>query len=328
MARGPVGTEGRRNMSLAQRIRYAEDGPYTKNPRTEEEKAKISEGVKRFYQKKTKMIRTKNPTHYEDLYNYRHSLDLVFRHIHNSNMPEYNKKIFEKFRREMLLNTGMGYVYKCVWTLFRIFEGVDKKFSQLTESDVLSIYQDIMESQLSSYTKADRVNTIKYFIKWLRDGREPRYFKRMRVKKKLVVQKPFPLEEVKRLLDFCESDEEKAFFATLWEGGFAIGELLNVRMEDVTIKPDVVEILVRSKDRDRVTPLLRKKGRLFPLGSHTYLVKHIEELEKGGKERIWTAVAYEQMRHRLSKLKKKAGLKELNKKVYHAPEKEKRVVMP
>lgn len=278
-------------------------------PRTLDERIRISRGVRRYYGKHTDFIRTKNKVEYKDPYNYERKMSLLVQAIQGSDMLQYNKAKLLAYRDHLLLTTGQGYAYKTLCVLRLTLEKTDKNLYNIGKKDFSRIYIEIQQSGLSSFTKADRVNTLKGFLKWVQNGKGVEYLKEFKTRKKIPVERDFTLDDVKMFIRACESDEERAFFSLLWEGGFSVGELLKVKLKDLTVKEDMVIMHVRSKDRDRNIPILRKKGRVFPLESYKHLMNHLEKMRNMELDDcIWTIEAYGQIQYRMSKIKRKVGL--------------------
>jgi integrase len=270
-------------------------------PRTEAEKQRIKAGLKRYYSERTKFIRTRNSLEYKDPYNYERKLAAIMKRVSD------RTGTIQRYYDDLILNYTLGYIYHTIRIISQELAGLD--LSNAGEPEIMQVYRRIMLSSLSDYTKADRVYKIKCFIRWFHGG-DPGYFRKMKVRKKKKAALTFTLEDVQRFLESCESDEEAAFFSTLWEGGFSVGELLKVRLRDLTVRKDYIEIYVESKDRNRTTPILRERGAIFPLGSFSRLVQHLENLRVDPEDRIWSLESYNQVQYRVRKIKAKA-------RVYH-----------
>ena len=280
----------------------------TGRSRTLNERRRISEGLKRHYSEHTPFVRVRNSLDYADPYNYGRKLAALGKHIWIARIPAGNKRKLLEFQDELQLTTKPGYVYHTIRTLFCLFSDYKKPFKTLSEADTNHIYRRVQESGLSDYTKSDKVHKIKLFIKWLHNGKAPTWLVKLKTRKKPKAGKYVSLEDVKAFLEACESDEERAFFSLLWEGGFAVCELLNIRRKDVTVRPGCLEIYVESKERDRTTPILGKRGRMFPLGAYGLFLKHLGRLKLEQEDRIWSMVAYNQVQYRVRKIKRKVGI--------------------
>ena len=280
----------------------------TGRPRTLYERRRISEGLKKHYSEYTPFVRVRNHLEYQDPYNYERKIASLLKHIEVAKIPTCNKKKLLEFQEELRLTTKPGYVYHTVRTLFCMLSDYKKSFRGFSEAEANYVYRVVQRSGLSDYTKSDRIHKLKLFIKWLHNGKAPGWFGKLKTRKKPKTEKYVSLEDVKSFLGVCESDEERAFFSLLWEGGFAVCELLNVRRKDVTVRPECLEIYVESKGRDRSTPILRRKGKMFPLGGYKCFLKHLGRLNLEPEDRIWSMVAYNQVQYRVRKIKGKVDL--------------------
>lgn len=112
------------------------------------------------------------------------------------------------------------------------------------------------------------------------------------------------LEHIQKFIDSCESLEERAFFAVLWEGDLRTSEALALTRNDTQVFEDRILLYVQGKTGERTVPILRK-GKAFPLGSYSLLLEHVGNM-KGN--RLWTMVAYNQAQYRMKKIRAKAGM--------------------
>jgi hypothetical protein len=262
-------------------------------PRTEQEKRNISKGLKTLYAQPTEFVRVRNKFRYENAYRYEDRTGYVLKRINESDMPEENKRTLTGYRKHLSLYSDPGNVYNNLRVIFRFFKDFRKTFDKLTEEDALRLFSNCMKQKLSCYTQFTEIGRLKQFLTWLNNGEAPAYLKKMKVRKKLAVQKNVSLSDVQKFIDACESPEEKAFFALLWEGCFSASELLKVKHRDVNVREDMAEIYVESKDRNRIVPILREKGKMFPLGSYELLLTHLKRIRKPKpQDCIWSMEAW------------------------------------
>jgi integrase len=277
-------------------------------PRSLEDRAKISDGLKRLYSQPTRMVRVRNHLPYVNAYGYDRRIRYLSDRITASNMPEGNKRILKAYRKYLSMTTCPGNVYNNVRAVFKLLGKFERSFNSISEKDVMRIYSHYMGNGFSDYTKFSEMSRLKHFVKWLNGGETPKYFEKVVVRKKRRVHRNVFLDDIRKFIKGCESEEERAFFATLWEGCFSTIELLKVRMQDIIIRDGWLEIYVESKDRNRVIPILRRRGKMFPLGSYSLLRGHLENKRPGPTERIWSMEAYSQVRYRVWKIRNKIGL--------------------
>lgn len=277
--------------------------------RTEEERKKISRGVQAYLRRSRddKFVNVNDLKDYDGLYRHEHKTRLILAHLKRRRIPKENKTKIIKYLDYLSLTCGAGHVYQNA----RILTNEIADISDFSDKDeILRRYREIQLGPLSDYTKATRVNIIKGFLRWLNNGYPPSYFLKMKTRKKRICpQKNFTLDEVKRFISHCESLEEAAFFTVLWEGNFSVGELLKLRTMDITIREELIELYVEGKDRNRITPILRKKGLIYPLGSYKFLERHLENLEvRYPAGLVWSFRQYNQVQYRIMKIRQMAGL--------------------
>jgi integrase len=280
--------------------------------RTLQDKRNISSSLIRHYSRHTPYIRTRNLNRYPEPYNYERKINCLSERIKESSMSIKNRSKLLEYRDFLSITTKPGYVYNTIRTIYTETEPEGPPFCSMREKEWMNVYRKVMLKRNSERTKHDKMHRIRLFITWLNKGNRPKFLDKMKVRVKNKAEKYVSLEDVKRFLEACESDEEKTFFATLWEGGFAVCELLKARRKDITIRKDVIEIYVESKNRDRTTPILRQRGRMFPLGAYRLLAKHLRRQRLKPDDRIWSMVAYNQAQYRCNKIKKKIGLYQMH----------------
>lgn len=278
--------------------------------RSPDERLKISRGLQKYYSKKTRFIRVRSLKAYDGLYRYEHKTKLILKGMKECNMPSANRKKIGEYVDNLSLTCRAGHIYQNARILFNELRDVKASFNGNLEETMLGKYREIQLSGLSDYTKATRVNIIKSFLRWLNNGYPPMYLVKMRTsKRRMRPDRNFTLDEVRKFLRHCGSLEEAAFYSVLWEGDFSVGELLRLRIRDVCVRDDVVELRVEGKDRNRIVPILRKKGMMFPLGSHAFLERHLKNLNGMHEDNfVWSMRRYNQVQYRVKKIREKSGL--------------------
>lgn len=267
-------------------------------PRSFVEKQAISNGLKKRYRRKTRFLHIKDLSDYDGFYQYDHKMLSIKKKLTNHSFGKY----ILQYIRYLSLTCKSGHLYKSACILNNELSCV----KSLSQKSILKWYYEIQSRPLSNYTKACRINTVKSFLRWKNKGLPLPYFYLMKTTKiRMRPQRNFTLSEVKAFLRCTESFEELAFFALLWEGGFSVGELLKLRICDVSFRDDCVELYVESKDRNRITPILKIKGPMFPLGSYKLLKRHLQDVKS---DMVWSFRRYNQVQYRVKKIRNLTGL--------------------
>ena len=63
-------------------------------------------------------------------------------------------------------------------------------------------------------------------------------------------------EEVKKLVENCKNQRDKTIIALLWDTGMCVGELLNLRIRDISMSDGLSHAIVRGKTGERGVPLV------------------------------------------------------------------------
>jgi integrase/recombinase XerD len=82
-------------------------------------------------------------------------------------------------------------------------------------------------------------------------------------------------EEVKKLIEACKNQRDKTVIALLRDTGMRVGELLNLKVKDITLSDGLSHVMASGKTGDRMVPLV------FAV---PYLANYLNDFRKGGKQ--------------------------------------------
>jgi len=176
-----------------------------------------------------------------DAHNYKRRIDRFFECLQeNGSISEEDKEILRKYR-DYLVSEGITYgrVGKYLADLKKAAELLGKRFSDADEQDIrriISIYENTEE--YSPWSKRDIKIAIRKFYTWLRGTKEyPPEVAWMKVYRKVNNAKThedmLTEEEVKRLIEFAPTVQQRAIIATLYESGCRIGEVIYIKIGQV-----------------------------------------------------------------------------------------------
>lgn len=161
-------------------------------------------------------------------------------------------------------------------------EYVKKPYNLINEQDVKNWFHHLVfGKQLSKQTITYYGLRIKQFYKWLYDTDEcPKLVKWIGKyrpqKKELVENELLNLEDIKKLIDACDNDRDKAFVITLYESAARISELLFSKIKDLTFDEYGAKITLDGKTGKRTLRLIDSVPYLQKLvNNHPY--KHISD---------------------------------------------------
>jgi integrase/ribosomal protein L37E len=176
-----------------------------------------------------------------DAHNYRRRIELFFERVEkNESMPEEDKETLKRYK-DYLVSEGItfGRVAKYLYDLNKASELLMKGFGDADEQDIRRIVSIVDKNEkYSPWTKRDFKVAIRKFYTWLRGtkGYPPEVaWLRVHVKIRNATTHEDILteEEVKKLIEFARTVQEKAFISTLYESGCRIGELIYIKISQV-----------------------------------------------------------------------------------------------
>lgn len=147
----------------------------------------------------------------------------------------------------------------------RTLETLGKPYEALTRDDILRWAQESQKT-LSPKTFGDRAILLKRFLRWANSGGDPdalypeciRWLRPKQARRLPAKEMP-TREEVQRLLEAAGSQRNRAIIAVLAESGPRRGELLSLRIRDLSVDRNILRMRLRGKTGERVVPLVQSK---------------------------------------------------------------------
>ncbi|MEE9506231.1 MAG: site-specific integrase, partial [Thermoplasmata archaeon] len=138
---------------------------------------------------------------------------------------------------------------------------LDKDFQDVTADDLRRVLHELEEGDLAEASKTEFRKTIKVFYRWLNGGeRYPECVEWIKTTDKRNNNKlPEELlteEEVKRMISVAWTPRDRAIISLLWESGCRVGELLTMRIKNVSFEENLTRIAIHGKTGARRVPLL------------------------------------------------------------------------
>ena len=140
----------------------------------------------------------------------------------------------------------------------------DKPLDSITKEEIQQYLLHLIRTKnIAVSTQNQVINAIKFYYEQV-NSLERTYYFIDRPKKELKLPKVLSKEEVLRLLQETKNIKHKAMLSLIYSGGLRIGELLNLRVEDIDSDRMLINILGGKGKKDRTTllsvtilPLLR-----------------------------------------------------------------------
>ncbi len=198
-----------------------------------------------------------------DLYNYKGKLKRKLSMI--KGLKDISKKAKDKilkFQRDRIAE-GIGHarILRYLDDLPKLARMLDKDFQDVTADDLRRVLHELEEGDLAEASKTEFRKTIKVFYRWLNGGeRYPECVEWIKTTDKRNNNKlPEELlteEEVKRMISVAWTPRDRAIISLLWESGCRVGELLTMRIKNVSFEENLTRIAIHGKTGARRVPLL------------------------------------------------------------------------
>lgn len=174
-------------------------------------------------------------------------------------MAPANKALIERFLTERRAGRGLteSRVRKLRWHLIREAGWLGKDFRKATKADIVRLVGLIDSEGYKDWTRRDFLMVLKLFYKWLfgKDELYPEQVRWIRSRKgtnTLLPQQLLGEEEIIALVNHASHPRDKALIFCLYDSGVRIGELLSMRIGNVSFEDGKGAVIqVRGKTGDR-----------------------------------------------------------------------------
>ena len=198
-----------------------------------------------------------------DLYNYKGKLKRKLSMIKGlKDISKDSKDKILKFQRDRIAE-GIGHarILRYLDDLPKLARMLDKDFQDVAADDLRRVLHELEEGDLAEASKTEFRKTIKVFYRWLNGGeRYPECVEWIKTTDKRNNNKlPEELlteEEVKRMISVAWTPRDRAIISLLWESGCRVGELLTMRIKNVSFEENLTRIAIHGKTGARRVPLL------------------------------------------------------------------------
>ena len=170
-----------------------------------------------------------------------------------------------------------GRIIRCIYILRTLAKYYGKDFYTANKDDIINIVGKIEADDYAYTTKCEMKVTLKKFYSWLRQceaGEHPVEVKWIKIKRKRserLSEQMLTEDDIKKLIDVCNTSRDRALIAVLYESGCRAGELLGMKLKDVSKDQYGFKIVVDGKTGMRKVRLL---------SSAPYLIEWLNEHPK------------------------------------------------
>ncbi|RKD85913.1 tyrosine-type recombinase/integrase [Halopiger aswanensis] len=168
-----------------------------------------------------------------------------------------NKKLIQAFYRHLLLSgISAARRQKLMAHLKIIAEHTEATpFPDLEKEDIEELVAWIYTRNITESTITDYKQVIKQFWTWMHDGEEPPETawiqKHRQTHPRLLPQNLLTPHDVEALIESATNERDRAFIALLWETGARIGELIDLRVDDIENSGEQKYVIVDGKTGSR-----------------------------------------------------------------------------
>jgi len=245
------------------------------------------------------------------------SLERDIERIKNSDkICEENKQVIFKFNDFMNAN---GYskatLRNVLWALSTIAAIHSKPFQECTKDDVIRVVSEIENRYNNEKTKTALKCELKRFYRWIRNSKtypeEVEWIKlNHNLNNRILPEEILTKEEIERMAKGANNLRDRAMVLVLYESGCRIGELLSIRIKNITFDEHGCVLMVDGKTGQRRVRIIEYTKDLL-----NWL--DIHPLRNEPETHVWISlgknhrglISYVEVEHILTKLGKKVEIK-------------------
>jgi len=177
----------------------------------------------------------------EVIYPYESRFKTALKKVKESNISKRNKELILAFNDECFANgLSKPRVTKYIYHLIKLATWLGKDFPNATQEDIKKVVAEIERAQLADSSKSELRMCLKKFYKWMKGSDEyPPEVRWIKVKRKRNSKVKIPEElltpdEIKGMIESTTNVRDRALVAVLYESGCRIGEILSLKIRNVT----------------------------------------------------------------------------------------------
>jgi integrase/recombinase XerD len=200
-----------------------------------------------------------------DVHHYEKKLKWELKRLKEASFSRQDRVLLAKYA-EFLEARGLnkGRIAKAVYQLRTLRIELKRDFNKVDKKTIEKLVIWINNrTGYTAWTKADARGWLKRFYRWLKlgtsEGEYPDEVSWIKTHVKLnETTQPDVLngDEVEAMISKSDKPRDKAFIAVAFDGGFRIGEMLNIRLGDVNFDENGARVRVNGKTGPRVVRLV------------------------------------------------------------------------
>ncbi|MGC8547343.1 MAG: tyrosine-type recombinase/integrase, partial [Thermoplasmata archaeon] len=169
---------------------------------------------------------------------YRNTLEEEIKRLENEPYDREIKDTIKRFVTELRIKENISEIRRInyVQRLRKIAEWIPESFLKPGQKDMDRVLEKLYDADYSDWTRDTYVTMLKKFYRW-HLGNLPEYIQNMKIKIKENGKSPDDLitqQEVNLLISNSRNARDRALFSVLYDSGCRLGELLNMRIKDLS----------------------------------------------------------------------------------------------
>jgi site-specific recombinase XerD len=194
-------------------------------------------------------------------------MENLLRKIKSSNISKTNKELIIGFYNQCIAEgLSVARINKYLFSLMLLAKMLKKDFNRAKKEDIVKLVAGIEKKEdWSEHTKQHYKVVIKKFYKWLNGGedypKEVKWIKTtMKNNNRKLPNEILTEDEIYKLVKAADNARDKALILVLYESGCRIGELLDLKIKDISFDEYGAVLIVQGKTGSRRIRLVKGHG--------------------------------------------------------------------
>jgi len=169
---------------------------------------------------------------------YKDTLGDELRRLENEPFNKEIKDTIKKFVNDLKIKENISEIRRInyVQRLRKVAEWIPDGFLRPKAKDIDTVMEKLFDSEYSDWTRTTYITMVKKFYRW-HLGKLPDYIQNMKTKVKGNGKAPDDLltyQDVTALIENSRNARDRALFSVLYDSGCRIGEIINMRIKDLS----------------------------------------------------------------------------------------------
>jgi site-specific recombinase XerD/ribosomal protein L40E len=176
-------------------------------------------------------------------------------------ISDHNRQLILEFKRDMSLNdVSDAWIQNLLSRLKIMAQAAEFDLDHAEREDVKTLIEAIKQRPITPRTVVDYKKALKRFYSWLHDGEYPDSVSWMKTtdntRNHTLPEDVLTETDIEKMLQTTTSTRTRALIAILWETGARIGEIIDLKINDLRDHPHGLQIVIKGKTGSRRLPLI------------------------------------------------------------------------